>query len=83
MFAITDRKDLRNVVIPFFDKHPLVTSKALDYQNWKKALIKCMDENPTKEEIDEIRAGMNSRRSFEERWNYSELHCTPDKLSDG
>ena len=33
MYAVTNRKELREVIIPFFDKYPLVTSKALDYQD--------------------------------------------------
>lgn len=83
MYAVTDRNDLRNVIIPFIDKFPLVTSKALDYQDWKKALLMCMDGNPTADEIDIIRAGMNRGRSFEDRWNYSAYHSNLDRLTEG
>lgn len=31
VYSVTSRKDLINVIVPFFDQHPLVTSKALDY----------------------------------------------------
>lgn len=33
MYAVSDRNHLKNVIIPFFDKNPLVTSKALDYED--------------------------------------------------
>ena len=43
----------------------------------------CTEGNPTNEKIDAIRAGMNSRRSWEERWTHSETDNTLDKISDG
>jgi hypothetical protein len=39
MFAVGDLNELKEVIIPFFDKYPLVTSKALDYEDWKKAIF--------------------------------------------
>lgn len=36
-FRIRDRKTIGSVVIPIFDKYPLLTSKYYKYQNFKKA----------------------------------------------
>jgi hypothetical protein len=32
------QKDLTNIIIPFFDKYPLITHKQLDYLYFKKVL---------------------------------------------
>jgi hypothetical protein len=83
MYAVTDRKDLKNVIIPFLDANPLVTSKALDYQSFRNALLKCEDSSATREDIEATKARMNSNRSFEERWTYSEQNSTPNRITIG
>lgn len=38
-YVVSNLSDVMNVIIPFFDAHPLFTSKSLDYGDWK-TLIK-------------------------------------------
>jgi len=38
-YVVSNLSDVMNVIIPFFDAHPLFTSKLLDYGDWK-TLIK-------------------------------------------
>jgi hypothetical protein len=37
-FFIRDRKVIENVLLPIFDKYPLLTTKYFDYMKLKKAL---------------------------------------------
>ena len=48
-FFIRDRKTIENLILPIFDKHPLLTSKYFDYLIFKKALDIFNDINLTKE----------------------------------
>jgi hypothetical protein len=34
-YVVSNLSDVMNVIIPFFDAHPLFTSKSLDYEDWK------------------------------------------------
>jgi hypothetical protein len=38
-YFIRDRKILETVIIPIFDKYPLLTTKYFDYVKLKKALV--------------------------------------------
>lgn len=40
-FAIRSVKDLKNVIIPLFDKYPLLTKKSKDYLIWREAVLFC------------------------------------------
>lgn len=76
-FSINKIDDIIEKVLPHLDKYPLLTSKYLDYQDFKKvALILkeklhlSKDEGlayKTAEKILSIKNNMNSLRSFEER----------------
>lgn len=46
-FFIRDKNVLKNIIIPIFDKYPLLTSKYLDYALFKKALSIFNDVNLT------------------------------------
>lgn len=49
-FFIRDRKHIENVILPIFNKYPLLTSKYFDYIKFKKALLILKDDNINKEE---------------------------------
>lgn len=90
-FSINKIKDIIEKVIPHLDKYPLLTSKYLDYQGFKKVALLLKEKlhlskegdlaYKTVEEILSIKSNMNSLRSFEERWNYLKS-CEPITLND-
>lgn len=54
-FRIRDKKKLLEIIIPIFDKYPLLTSKRFSYLKWKKCLLISNDINLTqKEKINQI-----------------------------
>jgi hypothetical protein len=62
-FKVQSPKDLNNVIIPHFDKYPLVSQKRADYILFK-SILEMMNrrEHLTKEGVDEIvriRASLN------------------------
>lgn len=83
-FSVNKIDDIVNNVIPLLEKYSLLTSKNLDYLDFKKVALLMKDKqhlNPkVKEEIVLIKNNMNSLRSFEERWNYLK-NSEPIKLS--
>lgn len=80
-FHVMGKVDLLNIIIPFFNKFPLRTSKYQDFQGFKEAMF--IDTERMKEgrsyhdyELDriaEIKKTMNRGRSFNER-----LKCSVD-----
>lgn len=73
-FSITRLEDIITKVIPHLDKYPLITSKNLDFQDWKKVAFMIQDKLHLKKEFQteilSIKENMNSLRNFEERWNF-------------
>ncbi len=73
-FVVNKVEDLLNVILPHFDIYPLVSSKHLDYLDFRKAVglfkngSRFVSEN--KDLILYIKQGMNKSRSFEERWKF-------------
>jgi hypothetical protein len=51
-FFIRDRKNIETVILPIFNKYPLLTSKYFDYVKIKKALTILNSDNLTKEQRD-------------------------------
>jgi hypothetical protein len=51
-YFIRDRKIIETVLIPIFDKYPLLTTKYFDYIQLKKALSVLNDTKFSKEEKD-------------------------------
>ena len=51
-FFIRDRKAIENVIIPIFDKYPLLTTKYFDYIKLKNALGILNNKELTKNEVD-------------------------------
>ena len=65
-FYVSGYKDIINIIIPFFDKYPILGSKSLDFTDLKK-ITKIINEKGhlTKQGLDQIRqikAGMNTGR---------------------
>lgn len=73
-YHIVALSDILNKVIPHFEKYPCVTSKFLNFIDWKKIAFKMAEkEHFTKEgiiEIINIANNMNTKRSFEEKYNF-------------
>jgi len=55
MYAVHDKKDLTQVIIPHFEKYPLRSKKSRDFVIWKRLVLecklKCINGKPTPEEI--------------------------------
>ena len=68
-YTITDSKLIIDKIIPHFDKYPLVTSKRLDYLDWKEAILLSNDKLINSKKILSLKDKMNTKRSFDERWN--------------
>jgi hypothetical protein len=49
-YFIRDRKSLETILLPIFDRYPLLTTKYFDYVKLKKALVILNDTSMTKEE---------------------------------
>lgn len=74
-FTVTHLDDLINIIIPFFDKYPLLTSKFLNYLSFKKAVLFVANKKGKLEAEDfiklkAIKSTMNTKRTWEEKWNY-------------
>jgi len=72
-YNIARLEDIFNIIIPHFDKYPLLTSKNLDFLDFKKAVYLLKNKLDLYEnEILSIKNNMNSKRSYAERWNFYE-----------
>lgn len=82
-FSVYRLDDIINKVLPHFDKHPLLTSKYLDYQDFKKVAL-LMQKGVHLDDINAIeeqKQNMNTARSFEERWAHLKS-CEPIQLNN-
>jgi len=68
-FSVNKINDILTKVIPHLDNYPLLTSKNLDYLDFKKVALLVRDKAHLEdvEVIQVIKKNMNSSRSFEER----------------
>lgn len=84
-FSVNKIDDIINKVIPHLDKYPLLTSKNLDYLDFKKVALLMKDKLHLNKEVMKdillIKNNMNSSRSFEERWTYLK-NSEPIKLNN-
>lgn len=71
-YTVSKYQDIINIIIPHFDKYPLIGSKQLDFLSFKKAIFMYKNAllSKNKNLIIDIKNGMNKKRSFEERWCY-------------
>lgn len=74
-YQITGIKEIQNTLIPFLDQYPLLTSKHLNYLDFKKAVeIIANKEHLTTKGLETLRIlanNMNTGRSFEDKYNFS------------
>lgn len=61
-FRIRDRKVIGSVILPIFDKYPLLTSKYYDYQKFKKAYKILTNPNLSTKEKDSLLLELKSKR---------------------
>ena len=68
VFTVNKFSDVINIIIPFFDKNPLLGTKSLDYQDWSKIANLMKDGSHLTIEglnqIKNIKSGMNTGRKF-------------------
>ena len=86
-YHITALSDILEKIIPHFESYPCLTSKNLNYLDWKKiALIISKKEHLTikgMEEIISLASKMNKERSFESKYEYCKLSLGMIKLPNG
>jgi LAGLIDADG endonuclease len=73
-YHVTSISDILLKIIPHFNVYPCLTSKYLNFNDWKKiAIIMSNKEHLTNkgiEKIIDISSRMNTKRSFEDKFNY-------------
>lgn len=73
-FQVQDLKSIINNVIPHFDQYPLVTSKWLNYNDFKSVALMLSDGQHQTEvgvkTIQGIKMQMNKGRTYQAKWNY-------------
>lgn len=73
-FQIQDISTIRDKVIPHFEKYPLMSSKRLDYNDWKSVFDILENKEHFTEEgksrIIEVKEQMNNKRSELSRWKF-------------
>jgi len=80
-FVVTRINDIINILIPFFDQYPLITSKYLNYLDFKEAaFIIYRSEHLTiqgRAKLIELKGRMNNKRPWLDKWN----HCQKVNIS--
>ena len=61
-FKVSNLTDIKNIIIPHFDKYTLVTSKQLNYLDFKKAIY-LLEEKDSMNLIINIKNSMNTKRT--------------------
>ena len=73
-YRVSSLNDILTIIIPHFDKYSCLTSKFLNYQDWKKIALKMEKKEHLTlvglKEIDSLILNMNKKRSFEDKYNY-------------
>ena len=86
-FFIRDRKHIEDIILPIFDKYPLLTSKYFDYSRFKEALYILNDNNISKEERDKkLLILKNSKKDdnyLSPVWNNMSLPLTDINIIQG
>jgi hypothetical protein len=76
-FFIRDRKNLKNIIFPIFDKYSLLTSKMFNYYKFKQAYFILENTNLTKEEKDKKLYGLKNKNLpqnyVSSAWNVANL----------
>jgi hypothetical protein len=73
-FRVSSIKDILEIIIPHFDLYPCLTSKFLNFNDWKLIAMKISKkEHLTSKGLIEIKSiigNMNKERSFEDKYNF-------------
>lgn len=73
-YKISNLKDIVNLILPHFDKWPLITSKHLNYLDFKQVILMIDSGDHLTDtgitNIIQIINKMNSKRSFLDKWNF-------------
>jgi hypothetical protein len=73
-FHVTSLSNILENIIPHFDLYPCLTSKYLNYSDWKKIAITMKNKEHLSQEgleqIRELSSKMNTRRNFVDKYNY-------------
>ena len=73
-FVITNINDLLTKVIPHFEKYPLHTSKFLNYEDFKSAVLLMNDKNHFNSDginnLKNLKSRMNKVRSFKDKFEF-------------
>jgi len=73
-FRVSSIKDILEIIIPHFELYPCLTSKFLNFKDWKLIAIKIhKKEHLTLKGLIEIKSivgNMNKERSFEDKYNF-------------
>jgi len=79
-YQLSSYKDIERVLIPFLEEYPLLTSKYLNYLDFKKAIEMLKNgEHLTREGIEKLKemaSKMNTNRSFKDKWQFTQEHCS-------
>lgn len=76
-YRVSSLNDILTQIIPHLDKYPCLTSKFLNYQDWKKIAIKMMKKEHLTlaglNDINLIITKMNKGRLFEDKYNHCKI----------
>jgi len=79
-YQLSSYKDIERVLIPFLEEYPLLTSKYLNYLDFKKSIEMLKNgEHLTREGIEKLKemaSKMNTNRSFKDKWQFTQEHCS-------
>ena len=86
-FHITSLTDILEKIIPHFENYPCLTSKFLNFKDWKEiALIMNKKEHLNKKGMEKIRyitSKTNKNRSFEDKYNHCKSYLGLFSLPNG
>ena len=84
-YHVTSLSDILNKVIPHFDSYPCLTSKHLNYRDWKQiSILMERKEHLTIKGIENIiklASKKNKQRSFEDKFNYCNSFLGIERLN--
>ena len=83
-YHVTDLNAILNRIIPHFIEYPCVTSKYLNFNNWKEIafILNNKFSDSSIDEIKNITQNMNKNRSFEEKYNHCNSYLGVKSLSN-
>jgi hypothetical protein len=86
-YHVTNLNSILNKIIPHFIEYPCLTSKYLNFNNWKE-IASILNNNKEKSEnfISEIKSiiqNMNKNRTFEEKYNFCNSYLGLISLPNG